>query len=562
MSDQKETFKIGICMAGAVSAGAYTAGVIDFLLEALNEWEKRKKNGDPNVPQHNIEIPVIGGASAGGMTGIITAASLNNTIVPIDKPGANLLDEITTNKLYHSWVDLVDKDMLSLMLKNDDIEKDKKIYSGLNSKFIDSIAERVVKVDTRPENWNPLPSYFSKNLKIFTTLSNLNGYEYHVNFKANTPGKSKYYMRQHNDYACFELTETDISGDNKGWMPLNFKTGTNVSVAKDAAMATGAFPVGLRSRKLKRPSLYVNALKWLDPLQNINKINTPTHETLNVDGGLINNEPFDKVREVLKDVTGQTEAADYQNYNRFKSTVLMIDPFPSEPLSNKPLDNELFPSMGATLNAMIEHLRSKPMHLINAFDSELAGQYLIAPSRRINLSDGTVFHEQGEKAIACGVMGGFGGFLNKEFRVHDYFLGRHNCKIFLRDYFTIPAEALEKNPVFKEGFAGIDKSKFKSTVDDSYQIIPIFTEAVNFEFPNMTFRSGTNWPVIKEENMNDYRGLLKDRVQAVLMNIEGLSKTQKFFMWIGAKVLLNAKLADAALDYIKGELREWKLMKE
>mgnify|MGYP003342307022 CR=1 FL=1 len=28
-------FKIGLVMAGAVSAGAYTAGVLDFLLEAL-----------------------------------------------------------------------------------------------------------------------------------------------------------------------------------------------------------------------------------------------------------------------------------------------------------------------------------------------------------------------------------------------------------------------------------------------------------------------------------------------------------------------------------------------
>ena len=40
-----KNFYIGICMAGAVSAGAYTAGVIDYLLEALTEWERRKKEG-------------------------------------------------------------------------------------------------------------------------------------------------------------------------------------------------------------------------------------------------------------------------------------------------------------------------------------------------------------------------------------------------------------------------------------------------------------------------------------------------------------------------------------
>ena len=51
------TFRIGLCMAGAVSAGAYTAGVMDYLLEALEEWEKRK--GQPGVPTHKVAIPVM-----------------------------------------------------------------------------------------------------------------------------------------------------------------------------------------------------------------------------------------------------------------------------------------------------------------------------------------------------------------------------------------------------------------------------------------------------------------------------------------------------------------------
>ena len=54
------TFYIGLCMAGAVSAGAYTAGVIDFLLEALENWEKHR--GKKGVPNHLVKIPVMGGA--------------------------------------------------------------------------------------------------------------------------------------------------------------------------------------------------------------------------------------------------------------------------------------------------------------------------------------------------------------------------------------------------------------------------------------------------------------------------------------------------------------------
>ena len=55
-----QKFQIGLCMAGAVSAGSYTAGVIDYLTEALEEWEKRK--GTAGIPTHEVEIPVMGGA--------------------------------------------------------------------------------------------------------------------------------------------------------------------------------------------------------------------------------------------------------------------------------------------------------------------------------------------------------------------------------------------------------------------------------------------------------------------------------------------------------------------
>jgi hypothetical protein len=36
-------FKICIAMAGAVSAGAYTAGAMDYLLETLDLWEQAKQ---------------------------------------------------------------------------------------------------------------------------------------------------------------------------------------------------------------------------------------------------------------------------------------------------------------------------------------------------------------------------------------------------------------------------------------------------------------------------------------------------------------------------------------
>lgn len=222
---------VGICMAGAVSAGAYTAGVIDYLFEALEEWDKRKKQNAPNTPQHNVVIPVLGGASAGGMTAIITGASLNSTITPIREPLQDLMQERPENKFYHSWVDLLDKDMFPLMLQTDDMGNGE-IIALLNSDFIDKVADRAIQPGSE---WKPMPSYFHPELKIFTTLTNLKGFRYNIAFRGGA-SPEKYYMAIHNDYACFKNNDDGTEVED-GWMLLDFKNGKNNDTAKDAAMA-------------------------------------------------------------------------------------------------------------------------------------------------------------------------------------------------------------------------------------------------------------------------------------------------------------------------------------
>lgn len=74
------TFEIGLVMAGAISAGTYAAGVIDYLIEALDAWEEAKAwtKGTPEasqVPQHQVVIKVVTAASAGSMNGAILAVA-------------------------------------------------------------------------------------------------------------------------------------------------------------------------------------------------------------------------------------------------------------------------------------------------------------------------------------------------------------------------------------------------------------------------------------------------------------------------------------------------------
>lgn len=560
-SNEQNIFRIGICMAGAVSAGAYTAGVMDYLLEALEAYEKVR--GTKGYPSHQIEIPVIGGASAGGMTAMITAAAFQQGIEHITQPPTNILEEQTQNILYHSWVDLTDRDMFSRMLETDDI-KDADVVSALNCKFIDDVAKRVIKPSAAPTGgWKPLPGFFANRLKVFTTLSNLEGFTCDVSFNASgINGQRPYYMQLHNDYACFELLKPGVNGTSRiGWMQFDVSTGLHSQEAMDAAMATGAFPVGLRPRTLSRTKDVVNDNPLFDK-QTLAAIKLPgnatdAYESLNVDGGMINNEPFDKIREVLSDITDQKKPNEYEDYKTFKSTTLMIAPFPSTKPQSITLVEKLLQVCGLTLSAMISQMRVKASQIQNAINPGCAGQYLIDPSRYVTIN-GQQVTVQGERAIACGALGGFSGFLNKEFRVHDFFLGRYNCEVFLREYFTIPATDAQVNPIFQKGYEGIPATDFCNKKGER-QIIPIVNKNVPV-FPNLVFSSGGSWPKQQSQDIEVYTGALKKRIGAIIMNLVKYKPVSKFFLWIGTWVVLRGMLAKSAMKTVMQELKKWDLV--
>lgn len=553
-------FQLGLCMAGAVSAGSYTAGVMDYLLEALEEWEKRR--GLSGIPSHEVEIPVFGGASAGGMTSIIVAAAIQQGLTHIDKPTEGLLyAEHPENLLYHSWVDLTAADMFSTMLNINDI-KPGQVEALLNSDFIDIVAQRALApVVPTAFTWPPRPQFIASRLKVFTTLTNLQGFLYDVSFKSDTTSeRNPYYMSVHNDYACFEVTAWSNGPENPGWIPLNIEQKLNIQVAMDSAMATGAFPIGLKSRLVNRSVTAINNNTLVDQLMLKSiQVTTDPYTTLNIDGGMINNEPFDKIRQVLVEASGQADQTDYQNYNTFSSTILMVAPFPSSKPDEISLSQNLTNIIGLTLSAMLSQMRSKPAHLVDAMDLNCAGQYLIAPSRRVPGPDGKEEAIQGERAIACGAMKGFSGFLSKEFRVHDYFLGRYNCKIFLRDYFTMPTSAVAINPIFRDGYAGIDLTPYTSTVDGSVQIIPMF-DTVDYTFPAFKFSSGTNWPAINASTITAYNSAVRKRAQAILLNIAVFKPSIRFGLRLAAGLFINRIIAKKVMNVILGELKKWNLL--
>jgi len=531
-----KTFYLGLCMAGAVSAGAYTAGVMDFLIESLQAWDDAKKRSDPTVPTHDVQLSAIGGASAGGMTGIIVASGLGNAIDPVKLPPAGQPNDPghqPSNKFFDAWVDLLQDDMLTVMLGTGDLAKGKAV-SLLNADFIEQVANKMITAGIT----NPVErSYIAEELLLFATMTNLQGFAYDLDFHSNDVPDDKYITTAHNDLATFRVALDTPAYKNDGFIPLSVKDNTNLDLARAAAMATGAFPVGLASRSVTREANYVNDnrrfLNLTPPGKDVVPVGAP-YTGWYTDGGLVNNEPFDVTRKMLNITEGvDTHPANYTNYDTTNSTIVMVAPFPSQPeeqtFDGSPVLTNL---VGNVLGAMITQLRFKPEELNAVFNKDDASHYLIAPVREDKV---------GDKAIACGAMSGFSGFIHRSFRVHDYFLGRRNCQKFLQDVFVVPANTT--NPIFVNGYAGVaDKTPYTYVSDTNWlQIIPVLITDEE-RLPD--------WPKISFDYITNYSDQMETRLQQVIFSLFDLNWAKR----TAYNLALKGNINDAALKWIKKSL--------
>jgi hypothetical protein len=409
-------------MAGAISAGAYTAGAVDFLIEALDAWEAARRAPDYRGPQHRAVLKAMSGASAGGMTSAIASVAIQSVVQPVRDVDAPPPAEY--NRLYDAWVRRID---VAQLLQTRDLAAGTPVRSLLDCTELEAIAQDALVT-------SPLPvgrAYVADPLPVYLTIANLRGVPY--SFKLLGEGAKPYGMFAHADHVAFAVSRTQAAlpaallldpADMKaeGWRKL-----------AQAALATGAFPIGLRSRVLGRrfadfDGRFKTAPWWPDPVP------PDPFEILCVDGGLMNNEPLELARRAL---SGE---ADTEDGVQAREGVIMIDPFPNTASFDpdwSPRDG-LLPVAGQMFSALINQARFKTEELDLAANPDVYNRYVIAPSRRSG--DGAPL----EPAMASAILGGFGGFLSESFRRHDFQLGRRNCQAFLRSHFCLP----ESNSLF------------------------------------------------------------------------------------------------------------------
>jgi hypothetical protein len=439
-------FRLGLTLAGAVSAGAYSAGVLDFLREALEAWESAKQNDGKDsqgcpVPTHRVQIQAISGTSAGAMCAAMFIGGLDKELAPVRQPGPAEDEIARLNPLYSAWVSRID---ILPMLTDDDLVNGA-VKSILNCRILDEIASEVL------NPWRTgyrLQPWIAENAEVFLCTTSLRGIPYSVS--SNAPGQDAYGMSLHSGVLKYRMVNTAAGAAADGEALAPDAQAANWSSLRNAALASGAFPLALRARETLTPRVTIDSRLWEIPTQTGRERATniasdlPANMTelraMCVDGGAINNEPFEHVRLALSLAMCTPESAGPEigrlerDIEKSNAATILIDPFPDAisfdrnyPTAEK--TSELPAVIKALIPAVLNQLRFKADELALAAQSDVGSRYLIAPSR----------HGQnaGEPTLACGELGGFIGFLNKKFRHHDYILGRMNCQRFLLRYFYV-----------------------------------------------------------------------------------------------------------------------------
>jgi len=433
------TFEIALALAGAVSAGAYTAGVMDFLFEALDEWHKHRS--DParkgQLPNHNVVLRVIAGASAGGINAAITATGCRYDFPPVNLKNANVAG--SRNPFYDTWVEKID---IHRLLDNSDIDANPSIKSLLNSESLKDLASDIV-------DWSwgnsKLRNWLADPFKLLLTVTNLRGVPYTVRFANNTGLDHE--MVMHRDHIGVlvpaSLNSKPASPPPDIWPldPANSKQIPGWKVLVDAALASGAFPVALAARSLCRPGsdydyrfVFPHATRSGNPDSVVfakPKIDRKGQYTFTaVDGGTMNNEPFEIARVELAGMNGHNP----REGNKACRAVIMIDPF-TDPRQDTEPKGSLWATFLALLTAFKSQTRFKQIDLTLAEAGDVYSRFMIAPSRR-NESRCKV---RGSKALASSGLEGFLGLFRRDYRFHDYMLGRRNCQRFLEEVFVLPS---------------------------------------------------------------------------------------------------------------------------
>lgn len=528
-------------MAGAATGGAYSAGVMDFFMEAMSAWEAAKIAGD-DVPGWSVCVPNITASSAGGLTATLAIASLNISHQPLSHDYKLGDPAPNNNPLFETWVKEMNyKKLFDCRDLDKQTVSEKKVSSILYPDFMTETAHKVL------EKGKILPDlpHWASGMQLMLTATNMRGVPYSIkDFTATVEGNDKFHMRRYADYSTFQITTSpeSVPGEVRRYAHI-----LNLAEPRDTpcwdtviicSRATSAFPAGFATVKVKTPkTFYADRLgsppDWVEDAKMVAKPDeqkNPIHEYAAVDGGALNNEPFGILEEQME--RRYRKKLDSQGQSCWGS-LIMIDPFPGEELDPFTID-EGMPLLNM-LRSLVAAIRGEAMFKENeiraAVEVDAMEKFMIRPQRQV---------VPGQKyALATATLESFGGMLDEKIRLHDFMLGRSNCKDFLEKVFCISKGDALNNEIFAPHVRHLNKDKIpiipvvgkaadslptpkwptysdqerKQLVDDVLSVVKVrISKLIDIMMRNIGVIKDSTWYNVSQNLMNSAGSLVSGRI--------------------------------------------------
>jgi len=561
-ADETE-FQLGLSLGGTVSAGAYTAGVVDFLIEALDAWARAREDGDPLAPPNRVVLKLITGASGGGVNGAIATRALPYAFPPVTATMSEA--EAATNPFYDVWVNRLD---IKGMLETGDLAGGA-MPSLLNVAPLNGAAQSIVAYRGDPLGSHGTPRtrrWLDDTLTLFVTLTNLRGMPYRIAFKGIRPDES--YV-DHADWGRFaadmrpgvtveprpdEFGLSDWRGAEPGF--------TGFATLGQYALGTAAFPAGFVPRALERPlGQYAYRvvgvpghggdarMEWLRPdwdaLAGPGGLD-PVYRFPVVDGGTIDNEPIELTRTALAGVLGRNP----RNGLEARRAIVLVDPFADPTAPGQQTIGSFLGNLAGLLGTLVAQGRYDTADLTLAADNRVFSRFMITANRP---------GFTGGRAIASGGFDAFMGFFCKAYRRHDFLLGRRNAYLFLRNELQFP----EGNPIFAN-WTEAQRRHFRSRQDENpagmnecMPLIPLMGSAA-IEPP------APDWPV-GAFDPDSIKSALRHRIHGVFGGLEAenlpsglIGLLARLYLCPGV-CLADGEALKAVLAKLREVLKDWDL---
>jgi hypothetical protein len=574
------TFELGILFGGTVSAGAWSAGALDFLLEALEAW-----NVDPaHIVVIKSGVGTSGGAVCAAMLGILSSRVVPH--ITADQATLNANANATGNPLWDVWVNDF---QISKLLSTGDLDLNQDVDAGtgvrpgnppggdgipiqhtgsiLNCQMIDEAANGLARFAETPGGV-PRP-YFASPFRVTVTLANIRGIPFKIEGIATYNQYTGAAFFEHDDIARFAFPNgaplNDINKrEDEFWLDSS-ASGRGVvgyDVLAGYATASGSMPLGLVGRTLVRPAEHywyrpsVRAIPdapgyeiaYVDP----DWIEIPEVEQSGfykftaVDGGCFNNEPVSILHHDLAGLVGRNP----RSSSEANRAMLMIDPLVGQPGTIEASGRSLVRVAGSVVGMFVNGARYLTADLDLFRDEDVFSRFQLVPTRP---EPGRV----GEAALSGSLLGALAGWGARAFRVHDYMLGRANMQSYLKSELILSAD----NQLFA-GWTGALRATHASDINGNHVTITPATNPSTYYLPVLPDVTGRvvpipTWPVgaLNADTLHDP---IVHRIEAVLRKLRADNLPGALNDILGLFVIpgVSSFLGSMLIDQLKSELQK------